>query len=239
MQTATEQILVTTENVPGDAKGPFTITPMGLQVNGKPTFDEWYAFGHQLKGIRSALQWAIGDWINLGEDCAEWGDKYTQAMNDFDFDFGYLRNMASIARQFPRHARVTNLSWSHHQAVAVLPKPEQKKVLAKAAKQNLSREDVRVEVKAIKLKLNPPVTPPVPPPLPVPEPVVVPQFQPPPVAVSGAPVVAAAAVRITGTHSRTVFFEFEDETLVQQLYKLWHDNKGKDLVLTLTRKDKP
>lgn len=139
---------------------PFTLTPMGMDVHGQPTFDDWLAFGRTLHGIRTACQWAIGDWINYGQARVEWGEKYDQAIAAFDYDYGYLANMSSIANKFDSSRRVKSLSWSHHQAVARLPAPQQDELLSRAAqsKGQITRDDLREETKKL-LSAGKPQTP--------------------------------------------------------------------------------
>lgn len=122
---------------------PFALTPRGMEVHGTPTIEDWILFGRELYDIRSAVLWAVGDWINYGESRVDWGEKYDQALGDFEYDYGYLRNLSSIARQFPSSRRRVTLSWSHHQAVAALPEPEQTVLLDRAERERISRDDLR------------------------------------------------------------------------------------------------
>lgn len=135
------------------ATSTFAVTPNGLQVAGQPTFDQWLEFGHRLAQIRSAVQWSIGDWINYGEN--RWGEKYAQALDEFDYEYGYLRNMAWIARCFEVSRRSDKLSWSHHATLAGLEPPTQTKLMQEAASQRLSRAELRERVK--ETKVAPPV----------------------------------------------------------------------------------
>lgn len=130
--------------------GPFEMTRMGLVVNGRPRLEDWIEFGDMLYEFRSAYQWTVGDWINYGEDRNDWAERYEQAITRYDFDYGYLRNMASVARKFPVTRRVTGLSWSHHQAVASLLPEQRVLVLGEAAKRKLPRDEVRELVAKIK-----------------------------------------------------------------------------------------
>lgn len=124
---------------------PFEIGPTGLVVNGKPTFKEWYDFGLNLREIKTAVQWAVGDWINYGEE--HYPDRYAQAQDETKYAYGTLRNYASIAARVDCHTRVTGLSWSHHAAVAALPADQQTEVLMQAKTERLSRDDLKPIVK--------------------------------------------------------------------------------------------
>lgn len=127
---------------------PFELTALGMVVHGQPSITEWAAFGRKLFGIRTGLQWAIGDWINYGQSRVDWGEKYDQALAAFDYDYGYLANMSSIAAKFEQSRR-TPLSWSHHQAVAALPAPQADELLklAVASRGVITRDDLRERAK--------------------------------------------------------------------------------------------
>lgn len=171
----TEAMLITTN--PTSAPEPFALVPMGMEVTGRPTLDQWIAFGRKLYALRTGLQWAIGDWIIYGESRGDWGERYDQAVSLFDYPYDYLYNLVSVARKFPPHARVS-LSWSHHQAAASLPPEKRAQVLAQASEKRLPRDEVRAMVAAIKKAETPAVEPPEPPAPPVPAIVVPPPPEP-------------------------------------------------------------
>ena len=148
----------------------FLITSTGLQVIGKPTFDEWMQFGQVLWGIKSAVQWAIADWLRYGE--GEYGERYAQAMDARNVSEHTLQNYAWVGGKFDSSRRRGNLSFSHHEAVAAIPDPEiQDDLLTQAVNEHMSREDIRAAAKPYKparpvAKPTPPVIEP-PPALPV------------------------------------------------------------------------
>ena len=54
--------------------GNFKLTEVGLEVNGKPDFEEWMEYGQSLKVLDgTARQFAIGDWIIMGFETYEHG----------------------------------------------------------------------------------------------------------------------------------------------------------------------
>jgi hypothetical protein len=132
------------------APKPFEIVPSGLKVNGDPTFDEWLKFGSVLNAIGRASAWAVGDWINYGEDKTEWGEKYSQALSSLNYEYGTLRNYSWVSRCFPPDKRhVDTLSVGHHMAVArkELTADERETYLQTAETKELSREDLRALIK--------------------------------------------------------------------------------------------
>ena len=67
---------------------------------------------------RSVMFW-IGDWLNYGEK-ANYGDKYTQALEVTKYDYQTLRDAAWVSGRIQLSDRSDNLSWTHHRAVAAL-----------------------------------------------------------------------------------------------------------------------
>lgn len=146
------------------ARDTFVLTPRGLQINGTPTFAEWAAYGQTLWDMRSAIQWAIADWIQYGEHT--YGEKYVQALEQTHVSYQTLRNYVWTATRFPVSRRRDNLSFSHHQEVAAVADTAiQDEILDRAATEKLGRDDVRELAKPhkpVRIKPTPPpvVTPP-------------------------------------------------------------------------------
>ena len=127
--------------------GAFRLTRTGLEVTGTPTLDEWQAFGQTLFGLSNASLWAIGDWIVYGEGRGDWGEMYTQAIDATQKSYDTMRHAAWIAEMFQFGRRRPNLSWSHHKEVVSLPEPEQDHWLDVAAREGLSRTELRERVR--------------------------------------------------------------------------------------------
>lgn len=124
----------------------FVLTPTGLQINGTPSFDEWMAYGQTLWAMRSAIQWAIADWIRYGEGA--YADRYAQAVDETRMSNQTLQNYVWVAGKFEPSRRRGNLSFSHHEAVASIPDPEiQDELLQRATAEKMSREDIRAAAK--------------------------------------------------------------------------------------------
>lgn len=119
----------------------FEITDTGLIIRGKPTFDEWYAFIESLSRKYSNIQWTIGDAINEGEK--RYGEMYSQALDSRIYNYGTLRNYASIAARIPKEIRNPRLRFHQSKYVAPLEPDEQKRILDFAADKNLSGDDIQ------------------------------------------------------------------------------------------------
>ena len=116
------------------------------EISDNVTFDEWLEFGRQCVRAAESLQWAIGDWINFGEDKfagAAPGNgsadglihqtRYDLAVRNLPLEYGTLRNIASVCRRVPLSFRNDKLLFSHHVVVASLEPAKQKKYLGMAA----------------------------------------------------------------------------------------------------------
>lgn len=107
---------------------------------------EWRSAGRRLGAIGRCSQWWIGDWIRYG--AARWGERYAEAARVTGYDVASLRNMAWVASQFDLSLRSDKLSWSHHVLLAPLEPGEQRRWLARAARERLSVADLRLELRA-------------------------------------------------------------------------------------------
>jgi hypothetical protein len=131
----------------GQTSSPLTILPGKLSPTGwEPpeaalTFEEWEEVGQTLRLMEGAIQFWIGDWIRYGQ--AQYGEMYSQALEDTDYEIGSLRNMVYVASNIEMSSRNDNLSFKHHAAVAPLPPPEQKEMLDRAESEGLSVTELR------------------------------------------------------------------------------------------------
>lgn len=107
---------------------------------------EWLEIGRTLGRLGRYNRWWVGDWLLYA--IGKWGEMYTEATRITGFDYGSLRNMASVAREFDLSRRRDKLSWTHHADVAALEYVEQEYWLDRAVELGLTREDLRVEIRA-------------------------------------------------------------------------------------------
>lgn len=129
----------------------FKLTATGLVPQGNPSYDEWYSCGVWLRHAEGAIGFWIGDWIRYGEK-RSWGEQYSQALDETGLDYQTLRDYKYVASKVDLSLRNDKLGFHHHRAVAKLPPPEQKKFLARAAKEELSVDDLRLAIKKQQLK---------------------------------------------------------------------------------------
>jgi hypothetical protein len=115
---------------------------------------EWIVAGRRLGAIGRCSQWWVGDWIRYGN--AQWGEKYVEAARVTGYDVASLRNMAWVASRFDLSLRSDELTWSHHVLLAPLVDGEQRFWLKRAAEERFSVADLRLELKRLRSKDDPP-----------------------------------------------------------------------------------
>src|SRR4051794_9566246 len=97
----------------------FRLHENGLEPIGEPSFEQWEACGGFIHRSQKAMHFWIGDWLNYGE--RKWGERYKEALEKTNLDYGTLRNDKWIASRVPSERRKENLSFDHHATVADLP----------------------------------------------------------------------------------------------------------------------
>lgn len=97
----------------------------------------------------SALWW-WGDALAYGE--RKYGEMYTQALEQSDYNYGTLRNAKLVSERIELSRRHDNLSWSHHAEVALTieDKNERTQWLKRAEKEGLSKSDLRKAIRISK-----------------------------------------------------------------------------------------
>lgn len=93
----------------------------------------------------SASQLQLGDGINYGE--AEYGERYSQWIDQSGYAYGSLANIAWVAREVPLAMRLPGLSYYHFQQVAPLDDDDEKqRWLEVAAEENLSGRELNARI---------------------------------------------------------------------------------------------
>jgi hypothetical protein len=110
----------------------FKITPQGLHIRGKPSFDAFASLGEMLRTFERVLQFTIGDWINALED--RYGEQASQLIDASGWAESTIKTYAWTAKKVPKENRMIDqgLSYAHHQLVGALPPAEQRQWLKQA-----------------------------------------------------------------------------------------------------------
>lgn len=138
------------------ASGSFEFCATEIRVTGDPSFEEWEAVGEWLTTVRESIHWWIADWVNWGEQ--RFGERAAQgisarvnaAANATGWKPETIQQYARVGRQIPKERRREDVSFSHHRDVAHLPAEEQTAWLARAAREDLSTDRMRAELRAEK-----------------------------------------------------------------------------------------
>lgn len=115
------------------AKG-FSLTPNGLQIEGKPPFNRWDKVGRMLCTTERGIQFSLGDYLNALE--AEFGeDHYHQIV---DYGAGWSQKTCDVYRWLATRVsyerrRMDKLGVRHHMLIAPLEAAKQKEWLDRAA----------------------------------------------------------------------------------------------------------
>ncbi|MGJ3241249.1 MAG: hypothetical protein ACFE0Q_21255 [Anaerolineae bacterium] len=126
--------------------GAFHISMKGLQIQGRITQDEWWAFFDGVQKIENAIQFIIGDLANYGEEAFQ--ISYETIAEHTGYKVETVENYAYVARNVSRELRNEALSFNHHYLVASLENDDEKaRWLGKAETHELS-------VRNLELALN-------------------------------------------------------------------------------------
>lgn len=123
--------------------GKVKVSPLGMEVDGKLTFDEWMALAPHIGSALRSMAFVVGDWLIYGED--EFSaqleleievegedpnaprptkrvtrERYDTAHTSTGIDLATLKTYAHVSRRVPLSLRNNLLSWEHHKAVAKL-----------------------------------------------------------------------------------------------------------------------
>ena len=109
-------------------------------------YDAWVKDGTILCDMHDLLPFAIGDWINFGEQI--YGEKYGQALALTGLDYSTLIRYSMVSKAFPpsrrRSATLKNkLTWSHYRHPLPLTEDEQEKWLDRCEDNNLNVRELK------------------------------------------------------------------------------------------------
>jgi hypothetical protein len=121
--------------------GKFGMTLTGLVVHGAPSLEEWEGVGEMLQRLHKATPWALGDWLNYGED--HYGEAFSQALAASGLELQTLKNYKWVAGKIEPSRRRDVLPFALHAEVASLPVEQQNEWLDKAEAEGMTRSELR------------------------------------------------------------------------------------------------
>jgi hypothetical protein len=116
------------------------------------TITEWGGVFATLLGLRQSIHWWLGDALLQGE--AWHGEPCYQYVPDLGYVFETLQNDRRVAARWPREKRIPGLSFSTHMFLAPLPEPERFAWGERAAKEGLTRKQLKEAIDAEKVSSN-------------------------------------------------------------------------------------
>lgn len=127
--------------------GHYTLTATGLDVKGKPDFEEHEGVGEFIKRAQRASGWWLADWLRYGDERKDWAAKIDQAVDATGLNARTVKNVRAIGK-LPASRRRDDVEFSTHFVVAGLPPDEQEMWLERAASHGWSERDLRLQVRA-------------------------------------------------------------------------------------------
>ncbi len=121
------------------------VTATSLEITPGLPYKQWEKIGETIRFMEGAVHWWIGDWLNYGEK--RYGEKYSQALEVTDYEYGTLAHDSYVAKNIEICRRRQKLTWSHHAEVAALEPEEQECLLDLAEKNNWTRHELRSQVR--------------------------------------------------------------------------------------------
>ncbi len=126
--------------------GSFALLPGQLLFLERPTLEDMEEPVKELIDIQRHIPWWIGDLVNYG--LAIHGDDLYQIFPE-DCSLDMLNRYAAMAKTFPATERHSELSYTHHCAVAKFEPAMRRALLNKASVERWNSEQLREHIKRI------------------------------------------------------------------------------------------
>lgn len=128
--------------------GPFQLTTTGAFPTGEPTYAEWRAAVEWCQKVEKASQFWVGDLLAYGD---KYGEIASQVLEATDYAMQTCANAKYTCNAIPPERRRASVPFSHHHEIAALPTVEEQDFwLNKCEVEDLTRDQLRVQIKAAK-----------------------------------------------------------------------------------------
>jgi len=128
--------------------GPYDLTKTGVFERESATYDQWQAAIMWCQDVEKASPFWVGDLLLLGD---KFGEEASQVLEASGYAEQTARNTKHVCKVIPPERRRQNLSFALHQEVAAVPDvDEQEKWLDKCEQEDLTRDQLRVQMKLAK-----------------------------------------------------------------------------------------
>lgn len=151
MIESTSRTLATSEMLPG------ILREDGYELPDDLSFERWASILTALQQIDRSVKWWLGDALVYGEQ--HFPKQHSQLYPDRADDPNgikqtTMKQAAWVSSKFPPVTRVTELSWTHHRAVAELPPDDAHDLLDAALHERLSTRELDERVKERQLVIR-------------------------------------------------------------------------------------
>ena len=114
-------------------------------------YESWAKDGVLLCEMHDLMPFAIGDWLNFGEQV--YGQKYSQALSMTGLEYGTLVKYLMVSKAFPEGRRRSSsehyrISWSHYRMLLGKPEEDQDKWLDACQVNEMAVRELRASLPA-------------------------------------------------------------------------------------------
>jgi hypothetical protein len=130
--------------------GPFSLTKTGAVVAAAatPSYEQWQSAIEWCQEVEKASPFWVGDLLVFGD---RFGEMASQVLEATGYAEQTGANMKHVCKTIPPERRRADVPFAHHQEIAALPTvQEQEYWLNRCAGENLTRDQLRVQIKSAK-----------------------------------------------------------------------------------------
>lgn len=127
--------------------GHYKLTATGLEIHGRPSFDEHQGVGDFIKRAVKASEWWLADWLRYGEKRQDWQERLSQAADVLGISEKRAANIRAIGA-IDISRRREGVEFALHAEVAGMTPEEQSDWLLRAETEGWTRRDLRLAIRA-------------------------------------------------------------------------------------------
>ena len=124
----------------------FDMYPTGITVIGEPTLQQFGQALERCGRMANATTWAIGDLIVYAEGRGDWGEMYSQFLDDMSHSYHQIAQAARVSKAYPPgelRQFADRLSWTHHREAMAADSENRSDLLANASEHDWSCLEMR------------------------------------------------------------------------------------------------
>lgn len=129
--------------------GSFVFTPTGVEVEGKPEFNDYYAAWDFATRANASSGFWLADLLRYGATRSEWATMLSQVQDATGLSEKTLKNVRAVGA-IPPSRRKEGVGFQQHETVAGLEPDEQEHWLDVAKTEGLNVQDLRRAIRASK-----------------------------------------------------------------------------------------